>query len=56
MRAVEYSVEMRFRSAAEMRDTLYQHAERLRAGAVTYGVVQGGGASQPLDADQRFRI
>jgi eukaryotic-like serine/threonine-protein kinase len=50
MRAVEYSVEMRFRSAAEMRDTLHQHAERLRAGAVTYGVVQGGGASQPLDA------
>jgi serine/threonine-protein kinase len=41
MRAVEYNVEMRFRSGAEMRDILYQHAERLRAGAVTYGVVQG---------------
>jgi serine/threonine-protein kinase len=41
MRAVEYEPERRFRSAAEMRDTLVQHIERLRAGAVTYGVVRG---------------
>jgi serine/threonine-protein kinase len=41
MRAVEYEPERRFRTAAEMRDTLYQHVERLRAGAVTYGVVRG---------------
>ncbi|MFL6256844.1 MAG: protein kinase domain-containing protein [Pyrinomonadaceae bacterium] len=41
MRAVEYEPERRFRSAAEMRDTLVQHVERLRAGAVTYGVVRG---------------
>ncbi|HEX8556792.1 MAG TPA: protein kinase [Pyrinomonadaceae bacterium] len=41
MKAVEYEPERRFRSAAEMRDTLQQHAERLRAGAVTYGAVRG---------------
>jgi serine/threonine-protein kinase len=41
MRAVEYEPERRFRSAAEMRDALAQHMERLRAGAVTYGVVRG---------------
>ncbi|HST50977.1 MAG TPA: protein kinase [Pyrinomonadaceae bacterium] len=41
MRAVEYEPEKRFRSAAEMRDTLAQHVERLRAGAVTYGAVRG---------------
>ena len=41
MKAVEYEPERRFRSAAEMRDTLVQHVERLRAGAVTYGVVRG---------------
>jgi tRNA A-37 threonylcarbamoyl transferase component Bud32/predicted nucleic acid-binding Zn ribbon protein len=38
MRAVEYNVEGRFRSAAELRDALGQHLERLRSGAVTYGV------------------
>lgn len=47
MRAVEYEPERRFRSAAEMRDTLHQHVERLRAGAVTYGVVRGAGAQEP---------
>jgi serine/threonine-protein kinase len=41
MRAVEYEPERRFRSGADMRDTLIQHSERLRAGAVTYGVVRG---------------
>jgi serine/threonine-protein kinase len=41
MRAVEYEPERRFRSAAEMRDALAQHIERLRAGAVTYGTVRG---------------
>ncbi|HWS88955.1 MAG TPA: protein kinase [Pyrinomonadaceae bacterium] len=41
MRAVEYEPERRFRSAAEMRDTLQRHVEQLRAGAVTYGVVRG---------------
>jgi serine/threonine-protein kinase len=41
MRAVEYEPERRFRSAAEMRDTLAQHVERLRAGAATYGAVRG---------------
>jgi serine/threonine-protein kinase len=44
MRAVEYNPEGRFRSAAELRDALAQHLERLRAGAVTYGaaVMPGG--------------
>ena len=40
MRAVEYTPETRFRSAAELRDTLAHHMEKLRAGAVTYGSVQ----------------
>src|ERR671913_1077693 len=40
MRAVEYTPETRFRSAAELRDTLAHHMEKLRAGAVTYGAVQ----------------
>ncbi len=48
MRAVEYEPERRFRSAADMRDTLMQHSERLRAGAVTYGVVRGGGAQSQV--------
>jgi len=46
MRAVEYEPERRFRSAAEMRDALTQHTERLRAGAVTYGAVRGAQAQQ----------
>jgi serine/threonine-protein kinase len=46
MRAVEYEPERRFRAAAEMRDTLAQHAERLRAGAVTYGAVRAAQQQQ----------
>ncbi|HJR09333.1 MAG TPA: protein kinase [Pyrinomonadaceae bacterium] len=41
MRAVGYKPEDRFRSAAEMRDTLSAHLEKLRAGAVTYGTAHG---------------
>jgi serine/threonine-protein kinase len=37
MRAVEYKPEGRFRSAAELRDALTQHLERLRAGLISYG-------------------
>lgn len=48
MRAVEYEPERRFRSAADMRDTLMQHSERLRAGAVTYGVVRGARESASM--------
>ncbi|HYG11211.1 MAG TPA: protein kinase, partial [Pyrinomonadaceae bacterium] len=40
MRAVGYKPEDRFRSAAEMRDVLNAHLEKLRAGAVTYGAAQ----------------
>ena len=41
MRAVGYKPEDRFRSAAELRDALATHLEKLRAGQVTYGVAQG---------------
>jgi eukaryotic-like serine/threonine-protein kinase len=37
MRAVEYKPEGRFRSAAEMRDVLNNHLERMRRGEITYG-------------------
>jgi serine/threonine-protein kinase len=37
MRAVAYKPEERFRSAAELRDVLAAHLEKLRAGQVTYG-------------------
>jgi len=40
-RAVEYKPEGRFYSAAEMRDALVGHLEKLRAGAVTYGGASG---------------
>jgi serine/threonine protein kinase len=42
MRTVGYKPEDRFRSAAELRDTLSAHLEKLRAGAVTYGTAHGG--------------
>src|SRR5829696_287181 len=38
MRAVEYKPENRFRSAAEMRETLANHLEKVRRGEVSYGV------------------
>ncbi|HYO99597.1 MAG TPA: protein kinase [Pyrinomonadaceae bacterium] len=41
MRAVGYKPEDRFRSAAELRDVLSAHLEKLRAGAVTYGTAHG---------------
>jgi len=40
MRTVGYKPEDRFRSAAELRDVLAAHLEKLRAGAVTYGAAQ----------------
>ncbi|HLL15681.1 MAG TPA: protein kinase [Pyrinomonadaceae bacterium] len=40
MRTVGYKPEDRFRSAAELRDMLAAHLEKLRAGAVTYGAAQ----------------
>ena len=38
MRAVEYSADARFRSAAEMKSVLEDHLANLAAGHVTYGV------------------
>src|ERR671938_677610 len=52
MRAVEYKPEGRFRSAAEMRDALAGHLERLRAGEVSYGSTpppQMGGETVPVE-------
>jgi serine/threonine-protein kinase len=43
MRAVGYKPEDRFRSAAELRDALTAHLEKLRAGGVTYGAAHSGG-------------
>ena len=42
MRTVGYKPEDRFRSAAELRDALGAHLEKLRAGAVTYGTAHAG--------------
>jgi hypothetical protein len=36
MRAVEYNPDLRFQSAAEMRDALLTHTQNLRGGRVTY--------------------
>jgi serine/threonine-protein kinase len=41
MRAVEYKPEARFRSAAEMRDVLQTHLQKLRMGEVSYGAAPG---------------
>ena len=41
MRAVEYKPENRFRSAAELRDTLAIHLEKLQSGQVSYGMPAG---------------
>ena len=38
MRAVEYSADKRFTSAAEMRETLTKHLQNLKANKVTFGV------------------
>ncbi|HEY0082226.1 MAG TPA: protein kinase [Pyrinomonadaceae bacterium] len=40
MRTVGYKPEDRFRSAAELRDALSAHLEKLRAGTLTYGAAQ----------------
>ena len=52
MRAVEYKPEGRFRSAAEMRDVLADHLDKLRTGQVTYGSISGGGQSANLKTMQ----
>jgi serine/threonine-protein kinase len=42
MRAVEYNVELRYGSAADLRESLIQHLERVRYGQVTFGQPQTG--------------
>lgn len=44
MRAVEYNLEHRFSSAAEMRQALAAHIENLKSGNVTYGVSEAPAA------------
>ena len=49
MRAVEYNVELRYGSAAELREALITHLERVRYGQLTYGppqAMQGSQSSQ----------
>ena len=52
MRAVEYKPENRFRSAAELRDTLVDHLEKLRTGQVTFGTTSGMAVSAALKTMQ----
>jgi eukaryotic-like serine/threonine-protein kinase len=52
MRAVEYKPENRFRSAADMRDTLKDHLEKLRTGQITYGATSGAAVSAALKTMQ----
>ncbi len=40
MRSVEYSADARFKSAAEMREVLEDHLQKLKSGNVTYGVTE----------------
>jgi eukaryotic-like serine/threonine-protein kinase len=42
MRAVEYSVELRYNSASELREALMTHLERVRYSQLTYGPPQAG--------------
>jgi len=49
MRAVEYNVELRYGSAADLRESLIQHLERVRYGQLTYGQPQSG-APVPVGA------
>ncbi len=55
MRAVEYKPEGRFRSAAEMRESLAAHLEKLRVGDVSYGMVTAAqGAGETLQVEMVF--
>jgi serine/threonine-protein kinase len=55
MLAVEYKPEGRFRSAAELREALATHLDRLRAGDVSYGMVTGSqGAGETLQVEMVF--
>ncbi len=44
MKAVEYSAEARFSTAADMRRTLHEHLEHLISGNVTYGISESPAA------------
>src|SRR5256714_8340433 len=54
MRAVEYKPEHRFRSAAEMRDMLAAHLERLRAGQISYGAQNDPAGAKTMQTEMVF--
>lgn len=54
MRAVEYKPEKRFRSAAEMRDALAAHLDRLRAGDINYSTVADDVSTKTIQAEMVF--
>ena len=54
MRTVEYKPENRFRTAAELRDALIAHLERLRAGQVTYGAPSEPASAKTIQTEMVF--
>jgi len=54
MRTVEYKPEKRFRSAAEMRDALAAHLERLQAGDINYSTVADDVSTKTIQAEMVF--
>ncbi len=54
MRAVEYKPEKRFRSAAEMRDALAAHLERVQAGDINYSTVADDVSTKTIQAEMVF--
>jgi serine/threonine-protein kinase len=54
MCAVEYKTESRFRTAAEMREALMAHQERLRRGEVTYGTGTGQQGGETVQVEMVY--
>ncbi len=50
MRAVEYSIELRYNSAGELREALIQHLESVRYGRLTYGAPRAYTTGMPIPA------
>jgi serine/threonine-protein kinase len=48
LRAVEYNPSLRFNTAAEMRDQLFEHTERIRSGRLTYSYTGSGSVAPPI--------
>jgi eukaryotic-like serine/threonine-protein kinase len=54
MRAVEYKPENRFRTAAELRDALIAHLQRLNAGQVSYGSPSEPASAKTIQTEMVF--